>query len=147
MPKVYVTVMGNIETLNQSPQFKPLLFQITTTVLMAVLWSWQQEGFWVCFKAVILGGLIAAVASFYFHWRANQFSFEPEGPKGELAANKILSDVQWANTSKLLLSGLLIIAVFKYGGDNIDKAKLIITYTVISVVGVISNTYYLKNRE
>lgn len=140
--------MGSYDPPNRPPLLKQLMLQLAITLVVAFLFSLQEDAcFKMCFMASLIGGSIAAFSALYFNWRAFQFTLEQDCLNGEIAAHKILSDVQRANIGKILISGLLLIAVIQFGEAGIDKAKLIITYVFISIIGVGSNTYYLKNIE
>tara|TARA_S200000501_G_scaffold162415_1_gene153078 strand:+ start:8802 stop:9209 length:408 start_codon:yes stop_codon:yes gene_type:complete len=123
---------------------KQFLCQLGLAVILAALLTLCQEGF--LFDGVLLGGIVASVATYYFYYQA--FSgLKSEAFTPEDAAKMFLLRCYRAEVFKILLSVLTLLIVFRYVDDKTFRTSVLLGYVVISVVGSLTNSYFFNTQE
>ena len=123
---------------------KQFFFQLGLAVILAALLAKRQE--MLLFDGVLLGGIIASVATCCFYYQA--FScLKSEAFTPEEEAKMFLLRCYRAEVFKILLSVLILLIVFKYVDDKTFRTSVLLGYVVISVVGSLTNSYFFNTQE
>ncbi len=114
--------------IRKPPTHRLIGLQCLATMVLAVA-GWGFIG-WIAGKSLLLGGLIVVLPNAYFAWRA--FSYN-----GTRSVARVVGGFIQAELGKLLFTGLLFAAVFKWA-EPLHYIALFAGFVVVLLVSLLA---------